>query len=319
MPLVSVIIPCFNSEYTIQKVVKLTIQQLVKMGYCYQIILVNDGSHDQTFFKVKELCDKDAHVQGCDLARNFGQQNAIMAGLNFADGDFIMGMDDDMQTHPSQIPKLINKLLEGHDVVYGKYPQKKCSPFRKFSSWLNDVSLRVLIGKPKDFRASSFWACKRFVRDEIIKYTYPFTHLQGLFLRITNDIVNVEIQHFEREHGKSNYTFRRLIRLWSGCTNFSILPLRIFIGLGLISAFAGFVSAIFIIINKILTPSMAAGWPSVICTILIFSGLILCGLGLVGEYIGRIFMCINVSPQFVIRNHLNEKKLTTKQDEQEGC
>lgn len=307
--LLSVIIPCYNSEATISEVIELTRDEIEREGnYQYEFVLVNDFSKDNTFEVIRQLAKKYPFVKGLNLAKNFGQHNALMAALNYAQGDIIIGMDDDLQTHPSQMFKLIHKLDDGYDLVYGKYPEKKHSFFRNIGSKFNDFTVRKLIGKPKGLTACSFWVARKFVRDEIIHYDNYNAHLQGLFLRTTNNITNVDIEHFKRKVGTSNYTIGKLIRLWMGCLNFSILPLRLSMFLGILFSFTGFLAAIYILINKMLHPITAIGWSSTMCAICFFSGIILLVLGMMGEYIGRILMCINHHPQFVIREMLNVKK-----------
>lgn len=306
--LISIVIPCYNSEKTIEKLVDLVGEEFEKLdGYRWEMVLVNDFSRDQTFNAIRRVCEKYSNVIGIDLSRNFGQHNAIMAGLHYVTGDFVMGMDDDMQTHPSQIRKFIDKINEGYDIVYGKYPQKKHSLFRNLGSKFNDWTVRKLIGKPKGLTACSFWICRKFVRDEIIKYHNFNAHIQGLFLRTTARITNVEVQHFEREVGTSNYTLKKLLNLWMGCLNFSTIPLH-YVGIvGIISSLIGFVGFVFIIIYKLLHPEILAGWASIICTISFFSGIILLSLSIIGEYVGRILLCMNNMPQFVIREIIGQK------------
>lgn len=304
--LISIIIPCYNSEKTIEKLTWLIQQEIKKIDHLtLELILVDDCSTDQTLAAIRKICTTSENVTGISLSKNFGQQNAIMAGLRYARGDLIMGMDDDMQTHPSQIVKFVNKINEGYDLVYGKYAEKKHSFFRNLASRLNDFSVRKLIGKPKGLTACSFWICKKFIRDEIIQYRNYHVHLQGLFLRTTSNIANVSIEHYAREFGASNYTLQKLLRLWSGCLNFSILPLQITGLTGAAVSFLGFCGIIVRIVRKIMHSGMAAvplspDWVTVFC-----SGLILLSLGLIGEYIGRILLCINGTPQYVIREIIN--------------
>lgn len=303
---VSFVIPCYNSEKTIGTLVDITCEQMDSMKIDdYEFVLVNDYSKDRTIDALRVIANKYKFVKVIDLANNFGQHNAIMAGLNYAEGDTIVGMDDDLQTHPSQLPKLFGKLDEGYDVVYGRYPEKKHSWFRNLGSKFNNWTVRVLIGKPKELKASSFWVARKFVRDSIIKYENPYAHMQGLFLRTTKNVGNVDIEHFERVEGTSNYTMKSLLKLWSSCTNFSIIPLRIATILGCIFSCAGFLGAIYIIINKLLSVNIATGWSSIMVAILFFSGLNLLCVGLVGEYIGRLFISINKAPQYVIREAIN--------------
>ena len=303
---VSFVIPCYNSQKTIGKLIDMTCEQMKIMEINdYEFVLVNDYSKDNTIYELRSIANKYKFVKVIDLANNFGQHNAIMAGLNYVEGDIVVGMDDDLQTHPSQLPKLFAKLDEGYDVVYGRYPEKKHSWFRNLGSKFNNWTVRILIGKPKDLKASSFWIARRFIIDSIIKYENPYAHLQGLFLRTTKNVGNADIEHFERVEGNSNYTMKRLLKLWASCTNFSIVPLRMATMLGVIFSSLGFIGAIYIIIKKILYVNVANGWSSLMSAMLFFSGLNLLFIGLVGEYVGRIFISINQSTQYVIKEIIN--------------
>lgn len=311
----SFVIPCYNSEKTIGKLIELTCKEMDSMGKNnYEFILVNDFSQDNTIGELRGIAKKYSFVKVINLASNFGQHNAIMAGLNYSTGDIIIGMDDDLQTHPSQLYKLFSKLDEGYDLVYGKYPEKKHSWFRNLGSKFNNWTVRMLLGKPKNLKACSFWVARRFVIDEVIKYKNPYTHLQGLFLRTTKNIVNVDIEHFDRAVGESNYTLRKLLKLWSSCTNFSILPLRIATILGFALSGIGVVGTLVVIVRKLMYPNILVGWTSIMVAILFFSGLNLLFIGLVGEYIGRIFISINNAPQYVIRGTYNiDKEIKEKE------
>lgn len=300
----SVIIPCYKSDQTIRKVVELTMAEFEKMGRReYEFVLVDDYSPDggKTVAVLRELVKDYDCVRVVELAKNAGQHNAVMAGLNFARGDILIAMDDDMQTHPSQLPIILGELDKGYDIVYGYYPQKKHSKFRNFGSYVNYMTVRILLDKPKELKTSSFWAVKKFVRDYAIQYPSAYTHLQGVFLRITRNISSVPIQHFEREVGTSNYTLKKLIQLWSNIMGFSIVPLRLAMYLGYLFAGIGFLGAIAVVIHKIVRPVTYIGWPSMMVAIFFFSGLILVFMGLIGEYIGRLFLGMNNNPQFVVR------------------
>lgn len=304
--MISVIIPCYNSEKTLEEVVTLTIDELSKVQKGdYEIILVNDYSKDGTFETIKELCKVFPFVKGIDLTKNFGQHNVLMTALNYAKGDIIVGMDDDLQTHPSQIHILLDKLNEGYDLVYAKYPKKKQSFFRNLGSKFNDFTVRKLLKKPKGLVASSFWATRKLVRDEVVKCKNYNVHLQGLFLRTTKSICNVEVEHRERTIGKSGYTMRKLLRLWASCINFSIIPLRLSMLIGFIFASLGIVSSAVVVIRRLLNVDMFMGWSSIMAALFLFFGVVLMVLGLIGEYIGRIFLCINNEPQFVIKEKVN--------------
>ncbi len=314
--MISVVIPCYKSSQTIGKVVEMTAAELERLGHnAYEFVLVDDCSPDggATAAKLKELSHEHSYVKAVLLAKNAGQHNALMAALNYAEGDLLIGMDDDMQTHPSQIQYLLAELEKGYDIVYGYYPEKKHSGFRNLGSYFNYLSVRILIGKPKELKTSSFWVIRKFVRDSVIEYKNPYAYLQGLFLRTTRNISCIPIKHFEREVGTSGYTFSKLVKLWSNIMGFSVVPLRMAAWLGGIFAVIGLIGAFAVLIKKLLVPTMALGWPSMMVAICFFSGINLMVLGLVGEYVGRMFLGLNRDPQYVVREVLDGKKEETKQ------
>lgn len=240
--LISVVVPCYNSEHTIRELVELTLNEIKKLPeYEVEFVLVNDYSKDKTWDVLRSLSDQYPFVKAINLAKNFGQHNAIMAGLNYTEGDLIVGMDDDMQTHPSQLPKLLDKMKEGYDLVYGLYPVRKNSFIKNLTSKFNAVTSRILLGRPKSIVSSNYWVINRLVRDEVIKYQNFNPYVDAIFYRVTHNIANVPIEHFKREYGSSNYTFRKLVKLWLAYFNFSMIPLRISSYLGIIFSCAGFV------------------------------------------------------------------------------
>lgn len=308
--MISVVIPCYKSSQTIGKVVEMTAEELERLGYPeYEFVLVDDCSPDggETAARLRSLSEEHDFVKAVLLAKNVGQHNALMAALNYAQGDLIIGMDDDMQTHPSQIQYLLAELEKGYDIVYGYYPEKKASGFRSLGSYFNYLSVRVLIGKPKELKTSSFWVLRKFVRDSVIEYKNPYAYIQGLFLRTTRNISCVPIKHFEREVGASGYTFSKLVKLWSNIMGFSVVPLRLATWAGGLFAALGIVGALVVFIRKLMIPTMAIGWPSMMVAICFFSGINLMVLGLVGEYIGRMFLGLNREPQYVVREVLGGK------------
>lgn len=317
--LFSIIIPCYNSEKSIGKVVDLTVQELKQMKIeNYEFVLVNDCSPDngKTLAELKRLSAEYPFVKTVDLAKNSGQHNATMAGLRYAVGDYIISMDDDLQTHPSQIPILFEALqANDYDIIYGYYPKKKHNGFRNLLSKLNYASVRFLIGKPKGLETSSFWIIKKFVRDYIIQYNNAFPYLQGLFLRTTKNIGCIPIQHFEREYGESNYNLKKLFRLWSNILGFSIKPLRIAMYIGVLTACLSVIAILTIIISKLVNPNVAVGWSSTMVVLCFFSGLILFFIGLIGEYIGRIYLAINSEPPYIVRDTYNVDETITERND----
>ena len=300
----SVIIPCYKSSKTIRGVVEDTMQEFEKMGRTpVEFILVDDCSPDggATVRALRSLVQDYPNVTAIELAANSGQHNAQMAGLNHAKGDYIISMDDDGQTRASQLPYLFAELEKGYDVVYAYYPQKEHSRGRNLGTWFNQWSLRILMGKPKELKISSFWVIRRFVRDYAVRYRSPYTRMSGVFLRVTRNISSVPVQHFKREEGKSGYTLKKLIRLWQNIMAFSVGPLQICAFVGDIVAAAGFLGILSVLIRRLLGIDTALGWSSILVSILFFSGLILMFLGLIGTYLGRIYLVMSDTPQFVVR------------------
>ena len=300
----SIVIPCYSSSHTIRQVVEEASAKMEEIGRTpFEFVLVDDCSPDdgKTVRVLHDLADEYPNITVVELAINAGQHNAMMAGLAKAEGDAIISMDDDMQTHPSQLPKLFEAFDKGYDIVYAYYKDKKHSGFRNFGSWVNFNTVRILIGKPKDMKTSSFWIIKKFVRDSIIQYQSKYTYLQGLFLRTTKNIACVPVEHFERAYGKSGYTMKKLLGLWSNIMGFSIVPLRFATRFGGIVAVIALIAALGVIIRKLINPDLAVGWASTMVTITFFSGMIMMFLGLIGEYVGRMFLTAGNDPQYVIR------------------
>jgi len=304
--LISIVIPCYYSELTIRNEVLLIFEEFAKNdGYDCEIVLVNDGSTDGTYDEIKKLCSEYDNVKGLNLMRNFSQPNATMAGLNFATGDYVMGMDDDLQTHPSQMFKLIEKIQEGYDLVYGRYPVRKNGPIKNLTSKFNKVTSRVMLNRPKEIESSNFWIMTAAVKDEVIKYKTYNPYVDAIFYRVTHNIGMVPVEHFKREVGKSNYTFKSLAKLWLAYWNFSVVPLRIAFILGLVGAVAGIVLSILLIIKKMLDPTLPVGWSSMMCAMVFLFGITLLVLGVIGEYIGKIILILTDSPQYIIREYAN--------------
>lgn len=291
---ISVVIPCYYAEKSIAEVVYQTAAELEKYSD-FEFVLVNDGSEDGTYSEIKRLAEGGLPVIGIDLAKNCGQHNAILAGMKYAGGDLILGMDDDFQTHPSQIKKLIDKLNEGFDVVYGRFPKRHHGFFRNLISALSHASVCFLLDKPKDLKACPMYIIRRFVRDEIIKSQSSFTNLQGLFLRTTKKIANADIEHFDRRFGKSGYTLKKLFRLWASLLNYTLKPIRLITRSG---ALIFIVAFIYLALSCILGADFSH---KLYAEIGVFSGLILLSIGIVGEYVARAFMALTKEPQYIIR------------------
>ena len=274
-------------------------------GYNLEIVLVNDGSVDNC----EEICEMIAKekefIKFISLRRNFGEHNAVMCALNYTTGDLIAIIDDDFQNPPSEIVKLITEAEKGYDVVYSKYHRKKYNWYRNLGSKINDLVATWLLKKPKNLYLSSFKVINREIVKELIQYRGPFPYIDGLILRVTNNISSVFVEHRKSIYSKSGYTLSKLISLWlSMFVNFSIKPLRIFTFFGMFLSMISFFLAIFFIIEKLLKPLTPIGWTTIIVVILFFSGIQLIFLGVIGEYLGKLYLDINKTPQWVVKKEI---------------
>lgn len=309
MEKISVVIPCYNSENSIRKIVEELVDVLsVQSAYDFEIILVNDYSSDTTWDKISEMALNNNKIVAINFSKNFGQSSALLAALNHVTGDYIVAMDDDGENNPSDIMKLIYKINEGYDCVFAEYEAVRTA-FREFGSKLNNLMATVLIDKPPEISLSNFYVMRRFIADEIMRYDNAYPYFIGLLLRATQNLGTVPLVRGKRMYGHSGYTFKRLLSLWfNGFTAFSVKPLRIATLLGAISATGGFLGAIVLIIQKLLIKDIAVGYSSIMVSIAFFSGMIMMLLGAIGEYVGRIYICINKAPQYVIKEKVDNRK-----------
>ncbi len=308
---ISFVIPCYRSENTLAGVVDELKDKMATMSddYSYEIILVNDDSPDGTYKVIEDLAAGADNIFGISLARNFGQHAALMAGFHYVTGDMIVCLDDDGQTPASEVDKLIDAVNKGADVAYARYAHKKHSFFRNFGSFVNEKMLQFLLGKPKELIVSSYFAAKRFVIDEVIRYDKSYPYMMGLVLRTTNRVVNVDVDHREREVGRSGYTLGKLLTLWmNGFTAFSVTPLRVSTWVGFIFAIIGFLYGIYTIIKHFVWGIAPMGYDSLMSALMFIGGTILMMLGLVGEYIGRMYIGMNNAPQFIIRESTDPER-----------
>ena len=318
--LVSIVIPCYRSAEMIGGVVADINREMEKLQekYRWEIILVNDCSPDNTFDVIRELCREYTNICGVNLARNFGQHAALMAGFHKVKGDILVCMDDDGQTPAFAIKDLLQGLEEGSDVVYAKYEHKHHNAFRNFGSRVNDLMLKFMLGKPADLYVSSFFAARRFIVDEMLRYQNAYPYVIGLVLRATRNIKNVTVEHQDRKAGESGYTLSKLLGLWfNGFTAFSEKPLRVATMIGTGCAFLGFLYGLYTIIKKLVNPMVPIGFSSLMSALMFIGGMLMLMVGLVGEYIGRMYICMNNAPQYVVREIVGEEEGEKDTDQKE--
>lgn len=306
---VSVCIPCYRSAKMLPTVVDGIKREFEKREEDYQIVLVNDCSPDNTFQVIKELCAEDKKIVGVNLTRNYGQASAKIAALQYATGDVVVFMDDDGQ-HPAEgIFKLVDKMSEGYDVVYAHFANKKHTAFKKITSNMHNKLAEVMGNKPKGIHRSSFTAWSRPVADAIRDYHSPFVSIGSFMMHVTTNYANVDVEHKERISGSSGYTLKKLFKLWLNIfISFSMLPLRLSTYVGAGCSVVGALWGIYLIIRKILKPSILAGYTSNMVLLLLIGGIIMMMLGIIGEYLGRIYMTVSGMPQFCVRQVVNEEK-----------
>lgn len=307
---ITVAIPCYRSAKTLPIVVE-KIREAIRSreGNDYQIVLVNDCSPDNTYEIIKELCAEDDRITGVDLSRNWGQATARIASIPYIQGDVAVFMDDDGQHPIERIYELVDKIEEGYDLVSADFLKKKAGLFKRFTSQLA-AKIYIAMGKrPEGAVSSSYFAINRMCVESLLSYTSPFPSIFGYLYQIAGRITSVQFEHQERISGKSGYNFRKRFAVWmNGFVNFSIVPLRFASLGGCVCAALGFLLGIYFIIRKLIYPNTLLGYTSQIALLLFIGGMIMLMLGLMGEYIGRMYLCISNQPQYVIRETTNVKE-----------
>ncbi|MBU1909335.1 MAG: glycosyltransferase family 2 protein, partial [Verrucomicrobia bacterium] len=294
----------YNGEQTVGLVVEDILKTLDDV--LLEIVLVNDGSPDGSGRVCEELVVKHApRVKYVELSRNFTEHNAVMAGLLHTSGDYVVEMDDDCQNPAPEVRLMLDEIRKGFDVVYSYYEKKRHHFLRNLGSWFNDRVATIMLKKPRDLYLSSFKVMNRFIVNEMVRCANPYPYIDGLIFQITTRISKVKVEHKEREHKRSNYTVSKLVGLWLNMfINFSILPLRLATYAGFAMAACGLGLGVFSVVERILKPDLPTGFASLIVSILLIGGIQCFLLGMLGEYLGRLFLSVNRKPQFVVRRKL---------------
>lgn len=299
-PEISIVIPVYNSAEILpelQRQLVLALENIVP----YEIIFVNDGSRDNSWKKIAELASAQKNVTGANLRKNSGQDNALLAGLRLSKGNYVVIMDDDLQHTPSAIADLYTVCKKGFDVCYAHFTTRRQSAIKNTGSDLNGRMAELLVQKPKEIYLSAYKIINRSTVNEIIKFAGPYPYIDGIILSITSNITQINVEHQPRLTGKSNYNLSRSFSVFMKLfTGFSVLPLRIATITGCIATFVGFCLLIKYLYDYFIAKNYIEGWTTVVVLIILFSGLILITLGIVGEYIGRMYLSINNKPQYSI-------------------
>jgi len=296
---ISIVIPVYNSQDNINELYRQINDALKEIKF--EIIFINDGSKDRSWDVLKKLAAVNENAIAINFRKNFGQDNALMAGISQSSGEYIVIMDDDLQHSPYDILKLYDCCKEGYDVCYAHFQEKQQRVWKNFGSSLNGAFARWLLKKPKGIYMSPFKIIKKDVAKSFLQYSGPFPYIDGLILDFTNNLTSVDVEHYKRYKGKSNYNFFRSFSVFlKTLTSFSVIPLRIATIIGFVSSITGFIIAIYFVIEYFTMNYIVEGWTSLIITLLIIGGILLMSIGLIGEYIGRMFLTLNKKPQFSI-------------------
>ncbi|MDH4162998.1 MAG: glycosyltransferase family 2 protein [Nitrospirota bacterium] len=299
----SIVIPVYNGEQTIGHLCSVLIDLYTK-HYKLDIVLVNDGSRDGSDLICKKLhADYPDQISYIKLSKNFGEHNAVLAGLNHVNGDYCVIMDDDFQNPPEEVGKLVEEIKKGYDVVYAYYASKKDSWFRNFGSKVHNKMANVILKKPGDLYLSSFKIVNRFLMKEIIKYIGPDPYLDAIILRSTDNIGKVQLLHRKRTYSESGYTLAKLVALWGNMiVSFSLVPLRIIGFVGAAISVIGLFYGLYKVFDDLSTKRLLTDYESLMFANMVFRGMVLLAISLLGEYVGRIYLSLNKDPQFVIRD-----------------
>ncbi|MDP9838259.1 undecaprenyl-phosphate 4-deoxy-4-formamido-L-arabinose transferase [Neorhizobium huautlense] len=303
---ISVVVPVYRSAGILPELVRQVSDELsILAPDRYEVVLVNDRSPDHSWSVMRDLSKDRPWLKCISLRKNAGQHNAIMAGLNFAVGRIVIIMDDDLQHPPSALSTLAEKIREGADVCYTRYLERKHSTFKTLGSKVNDIAAGLLLKKPKGLYLSSFKALSGSLVKEIIRYDGPFTYVDGLILSVTDSIAVVEIKHGARAEGDSGYTLKKLLSLWLKMATRSSIPLRVATVSGFVLSLLSMLLFAAVIIERLIAGTDQPGWASTIAVLLFVSGVQMFFLGVLGEYVGRIYSRVNKEPQFTVLDAIN--------------
>jgi glycosyltransferase involved in cell wall biosynthesis len=307
-PHLSIVVPLYNAAATLPALHQEISALNVPGGH--ELIIVNDGSRDETeAIALKLTRESQLPMTFLSLSRNFGEHNAVLAGLRAVSGRYVVTMDDDLQNPPSEALKLLAVAeAEKRDVVFAIYDHKEHVWWRNLGSWLTNVIADFVVDKPRKLYLCSFRCLSRFVADEVAKSRTPYPYIDGLIFQVTQNAGTVRVRHVERTQGSSGYNVRKLIRLWlSMLVNVSVVPLRLMTFAGLITSALGFLAMIEVVLERLLH-KVPTGWSSLMAAMLLLSGTQLLLLGILGEYVGRIYLGISDKPQSVIRERVSSAR-----------
>ncbi|MBN1671891.1 MAG: glycosyltransferase family 2 protein [Kiritimatiellae bacterium] len=306
--MISIVVPVFNSEACLDELVRRLEPVLGRRPAGGEIILVNDGSHDRSWAAIARLAAEHPVVRGLNLRRNFGQDNAIMAGLREARGSVAVIMDDDLQHDPDDVARLVEQIEDGYDVCFADFEKKYQAWWKNWGSRFNNFVATIVLKKPRHVYLSPFKALSKDIVREVVKYDGPYPYIDGLILRVTRSVARIDAEHHHRFAGKSNYSVLKSIGVWLRVlTSFSLAPLRLATYMGFVFSGIGLAVALVFLVRKLLGVEVPMGWASLIVAVLVLGGVQLAGIGMLGEYLGRVFLHLNRQPQYVVKEYAGDR------------
>lgn len=305
---VSVVIPVYNSHECVAELSRQIKDAMAKAKLSYEQIMVNDCSRDSSWDEIKKEAAKNPNLLGINLRKNGGQDSAILAGLNYASGKWIVIMDDDLQHSPYDIPKLYAEAQKGYDVVYANFEAKKQKLWKNLGSWFNGKISEIAIQKPREIYLSPFKIVSGAVVQEMKKFDNLFPYIDGLIFQVTRNITQIDIEHHKREFGKSNYNLIKSIKVFLRMLfGFSTMPLNLASYTGFFSAIIGLALAIKYAVEYFKGQADVTGWTTLVILVLILGGIVLVSLGIIGKYLGQVYLTVNKQPKFVVRETVEGK------------
>jgi undecaprenyl-phosphate 4-deoxy-4-formamido-L-arabinose transferase len=308
MRTLSIIIPVYNSAEILPLLLPGLEETLPQLAAAYEIILVNDGSADNSWQVITELAAQYPIVSGIHMMRNYGQHNALLCGIRQAQYDIIVTMDDDMQHPPTEIIKLLEKLDEGYDVVYGPPQHERHGLWRDLASQVTKLALQGAMGASTARQVSALRAFRTKLRQAFENYTGPFVSIDVLLTWGSNRFIAVPVRHEPRTIGVSNYTFRKLVtHALNMMTGFSVLPLQLASMIGFVFTLFGIAVLAYVIGRYLVLGYSVPGFPFLASIIAIFSGAQLFALGIIGEYLARMHFRMMEKPSYAVRETTSQE------------
>lgn len=309
-PYLSVVVPAYRSEMCLDALAEAIDRALASVPWDAELVLVNDFSPDGTWQVIERLCRSHPRIVGVDLRRNFGQDCAILTGIRHARGECIAIMDDDLQHDPADLPALVARLEQGHDVVYANFQHKHQKLWKNLGSWFNGKVAEWVLDKPQGVYLSPYKVMRREVAESIASNLGPEPYIDGLIFQVTSRISQIPSEHHRRHAGSSSFTFWKSVNVWARLAfTFSARPLRLAAAFGFALALTGAILAVVVVLYRLLAPQdfdvNATGWASLMVALLVIAGIQLMFFGIFGEYLGRTYLRVNEKPQTSIRIALN--------------